>query len=157
MDLDRFRPPTQAERDAARRALKVGESDLVLGSVARLERVKNHDFVIDVARRLSEEGTDFKILLAGDGSRRRELETLVAEAGLSHLVKFLGLYRDVPGLLAALDGLIMPSHYEGVPVSVIEAQATGLPCLISDAVSREVDLGVGLTSFLPINDPDPWI
>ena len=125
--------------------------------MARLEPVKNHDFVLSLARRLGDEGVASRVFLAGVGSRREELEDAVSVLGLGETVQFLGLWEDVPRLLAALDGLLMPSHYEGIPVSLIEAQAAGLPCLVSEAVSREVDLGLGLVDFLPIDDVDAWL
>jgi glycosyltransferase EpsF len=157
VDLDRFWPPDPRTRADARCALGISEGQLVLGSVARFETVKNHDFVIGIAEQLRGEGVDFQMLLAGDGSRRQELARAVQRAGLEGQVRFLGLRRDVPTVLASMDGLLMPSLYEGIPVALVEAQATGLPCFVSQAVSREVDLGVGLIDFLPLDDVQPWV
>ena len=157
VNLERFRPPDPATRMAARREFDLPVNCLALGIVARLEPVKNHDFVIRLARALADQGSEFRVLLAGDGSRRAELKELVRQQGLENHVAFLGLWGDVPRLLAALDGLLMPSHYEGIPVALVEAQATGLPCLVSEAVSREVDLGVGLVDFLPLEGTDAWL
>ena len=157
VDLERFRPPDEETRAAARRELGVPDECLALGTVARLEHVKNHDFVIRLARKLADDGVTFRVLLAGEGSRRAELESMVRDLSLMDHIRFLGLWADVPRLLAALDGLLMPSHYEGIPVALVEAQATGLPCLVSEAVSREVDLGLGLVDFLPIDTVEPWV
>lgn len=157
VDLDRFSPPAPRTRADARCALGVSDGQLVLGSVARFEPVKNHDFIVAIAEQLRGEGVEFQMLLVGDGSRRQELVSVVQQAGLEGQVRFLGLRGDVPTLLAAMDGLIMPSLYEGIPVALVEAQAAGLPCFVSQAVSREVDLGVGLIDFLPLDDVRPWV
>lgn len=157
VDLGRFSPPEPEARADSRIALGVNDRQLVLGSVARFEPVKNHDFVIAIAEQLRSAGVDFQILLVGDGSRRCELVDAVQRAGLDGEVRFLGLRRDIPAVLAALDGLLMPSLYEGIPVALVEAQATGLPCFASQAVSREVDLGVGLVDFLPLDDARQWV
>ena len=129
---------------------------LLLGSIARLEEVKNHDFLISVASCLRERGASFRMMFIGDGSRRLELEARVCQLDLEEQVQFLGVRRDVDRLLGAMDQLVMPSHYEGIPVVLMEAQASGLPCLVSDAVSAEVDLGVGLIDFRATDDPDSW-
>jgi glycosyltransferase EpsF len=156
VDLDRFRPPDPATRSDARRELGVPDGCMALGVVARLEPVKNHDFVLRLARQLADDGLQFQVLLAGVGSRRGELEEMVRELRLDDHVRFLGLSKDVPRLLAALDGLLMPSHYEGIPVALVESQAAGLPSLVSEAVSREADLGIGLVDFLPIGSVNAW-
>jgi glycosyltransferase EpsF len=157
VDLERFAPSTEVRREHARVAVGVTDDRLVLLSVARFEPVKNHEFLIELARSLHSRGVMFKLLLAGEGSRRPAIEELVADLNLTECVSFLGLQSDVPQLLAAADGVLMPSHYEGIPVALIEAQASGVPCLVSDAVSQEVDLGVGLIDFLPLPPEEAWV
>ena len=156
VDLDVFKPMSQPAREELRRSLGVAPGELLLGSVARLEVVKNHDHLISVASCLRERGSSFRMMLVGEGSRRPELEARVRQLDLDGQVEFLGVRRDVDLLLGAMDQLVMPSLYEGIPVVLMEAQASGLPCLVSDAVSGEVDLGVGLVDFLPTDDPDAW-
>ena len=75
--------------------------------------------------------------------------------GLSGSVIFTGLRNDVPALLSAFDIFLLPSFYEGMPNVIIEAQACGVPCIVSDTVTREADLG-GKIPYLPIDDPDKW-
>ena len=156
VDLDVFKPMPRPVRNEIRDSLGVPPGQLLLGSIARLEPVKNHDFLISVASRLRERGASFRMVFVGDGSRRLELEGRVSQLDLDGQVHFLGIRRDVERLLGAMDQLVMPSHYEGVPVVLMEAQASGLPCLVSDAITSEVDLGVGLVDFLPTDDPDLW-
>ena len=96
-----------------------------------------------------------KLLWVGDGPCRTEIEQKIVEEDLQDSVVLLGTRTDVPGLLQGMDCFLLPSFNEGLPVSVIEAQAAGLPCYISDAVTREVDI-TGLCTFLPINDEKKW-
>jgi len=156
VDTSRFFPVTTPQRDRVRDALGLPRDMLVLSSVARFEKVKNHAFLLDLADVLSGRGVEFLMLFIGDGSLRSELETGVDERQLGQRVRFLGLRSDVPELLQASDTVLMPSLYEGVPVSLIEAQASGIRCLVSDTVGREADLGLGLIDFLPITDPSLW-
>jgi glycosyltransferase involved in cell wall biosynthesis len=79
-----------------------------------------------------------------------ELQSLVAEMNISPSVQFLGDRSDVPELMNALDVLAVPSFTEGLGTSVVEAQANGLPCIVSSGVPRSVDTGAGLVQFLPL-------
>jgi glycosyltransferase involved in cell wall biosynthesis len=81
----------------------------------------------------------------------------VKELGVADKVSFLGLRKDVPELLGALDAFVLPSLYEGLGIVLIEAQAAGVPCLISEGVPREADLRIGLIERLAVNDsPERW-
>jgi glycosyltransferase EpsF len=150
VDLARFAPADAAQRRAARASFGISDDRIVVVSVARFEPVKNHEFLVGLARDLMHQRIDFSMLLAGEGARRSAIEEQVEDFGLAKHVRLLGLQTDVPRLLAAADVVAMPSHYEGIPVALIEAQASGVPCLVSDRVSREVDLGVGLVDFLAL-------
>lgn len=141
-----------------RRRYHLGEDDFLVGMVARLEEVKNHQFAIKMFRHYQKKNPRAKLVLAGQGSLREQLEQLAEQEGMSENVRFLGLVEDTAGLYSALDVLIMPSLYEGLPVSLIEAQASSLPCLCSDQVDRDSNAG-GLVEFLSIGneDYDIWI
>jgi glycosyltransferase involved in cell wall biosynthesis len=77
----------------------------------------------------------------------------VQERGLAKQVSFLGLRKDVPEILGALDGFVLPSLYEGLGIVLIEAQAAGVPCLVSDRVPEEADLKLGMVDKLPLEAP----
>lgn len=157
VDVGRFRPQSLDTRAEVRAELGVPEDVLVVGSVARFEAVKNHKLLIVVAEQLRAKGErDVLMVFVGDGGLRARYEELVRRLNLEESVRFLGLRRDVPRLMAGFDVLAMPSHFEGVPVVLMEAQAVGLPALVSETVSEEVDFDLGLLGFLPINDPERW-
>ena len=75
---------------------------------------------------------------------------------LEQKVLFMGLRDDVHRLMQAMDLFLLPSKFEGLPVTLVEAQAAGLPCVVSEAVPREADLGCGLIGFLPLGNPVLW-
>ena len=86
---------------------------------------------------------------------RQEVTDKAKEYGVLDDVVFTGVRKDVERLLQAMDAFVFPSFYEGLPVSAIEAQAAGLPCFISDKVTKEVDV-TGLCHFLPIDGSEDW-
>lgn len=130
-------------REDARRELGISADAPVVGHVGRFDAVKNHSFLLDVFAELLKEMPNAVLLLAGDGSLRPEMEDKARKLGIGGSVKFLGIRSDVPRLMQAMDCFVMPSLYEGLPMVLVEAQATGLPCLISDGIPRDCDIANG--------------
>ena len=128
---------------------------LVVGHVGRLAYQKNHTFLLDAFARLHQREPRARLVLVGEGPNLLALEAKAVELGVENEVLFLGQRDDVPRLLQAFDLVAMPSHFEGLGMAAVEAQAAGLPCILSDAfpktaaITREV-------SFLPPEDPDLW-
>lgn len=144
-------------RLAARDELGIASGTLVIAHVARFGEEKNHQLTIEVTRLARDGGTDVRALLIGDGAGRAQIEELVRGAGLEDQVSFLGLRTDVPTLLQASDVLVLPSAHEGLPYSVLEAQAASLPAVVSDRVPAEIDVTDGV-SFVPFTAPaDVWL
>lgn len=129
-----FDPLTRA---SVRRELGVGEGQLLLGHVGRFCAVKNHAFLVDLLVELLRDGMDAVLAMVGGGELRDDIENKVASLGLAGRVRFLGIRDDVPSLMQAFDVLVFPSLHEGIPLTLIEAQASGLPVLASDKVSLE--------------------
>ena len=148
----RFNPETRAEK---RRELGAGES-LLLGHVGRFEAQKNHRFLLEIFRRVYTENPAAKLLLIGTGSLQEEIKQAARDAGVQDAVIFLGATDNPGAYYQAMDLFLMPSLHEGLPLTAVEAQASGLPCLLSDRISRQAALGTGC-EFLPIDrGPDPW-
>lgn len=139
-----------------RRNLGVEAHQRLIVSVGRLVPQKNHDFLLRASRTVVQRDPDAVFVLVGDGPLAARLANDVRDSELRGRVKLLGPRRDVVDILAAADLMVMPSLYEGFPVALVEAQAAGLPCLVSDRITQEVDLGIGLVRFLPIADPRVW-
>lgn len=123
-------------RKKARENLRIQENELLIGHIGRFCYPKNHNFLIDVFKEVNDK-IESKLILIGDGPLRGEIEEKVKRLGLTEKVIFTGVRSDIPDLLQAMDIFVFPSHYEGLPVTLIEAQAAGLPCLISDGVPIE--------------------
>ncbi|TWD98891.1 glycosyltransferase involved in cell wall biosynthesis [Neobacillus bataviensis] len=137
---------------------ELGISDqLVIGHVGRFNKQKNHKFLVEVFAELVKRKPNSLLLLCGDGVLRQDIENRVNELNIRDKVKFLGIRSDIHQLLHAFDIFLFPSLHEGLPVTLIEAQAAGIPCLISDEITNEVDLGLGLMKFLSISNKDMWI
>ena len=136
--------------------VELGASDetLVIGTLGRCSREKNQVFLVEVAQALEELGVDYIIVIAGDGSLRGKLEELIAQRRLSSRVVLLGNRSDTRDLYSGFDCFVLPSLFEGLPVSAVEAQATGLPCLFSDAITS--DVASGNVSFLPLGNAQAW-
>lgn len=116
------------------------DSGLVVGHVGRFVEAKNHQLVIRIFRSLRRRDPSAKLLLVGDGPLRGTMEREVADLGISDEVQFLGLRDDVDRLMNAMDVFLLPSLYEGLPVTLVEAQANGLPSVISETITDEVRL-----------------
>lgn len=127
----------------------------VIGHVGRMVEVKNHRFLLRAFAACLAEAPAAQLLLVGDGPLEPELRALAAELGIQDSVHFPGARRDTPALYGAMDVFAMPSRYEGLSMALLEAQAAGLPCVVSDTVSRESDV-TGRMDFLPADHTGPW-
>lgn len=129
---------------------------LVIGHVGNFTKPKNHSFLIDIFGEICEVEKNACLLLVGDGELRGKAENKAARMGLKDKVIFLGFRSDIPRLLQAMDLFVFPSLYEGLPVALIEAQASGLPCIVSDRVTDEARV-TDPVEFLALEDgPKPW-
>lgn len=127
----------------------------VIGHVGRFHYAKNHEFLLKIFRDLCEDWTPIEgfktpaLILLGEGERMAEMKALTMELGISQLVLFLGNHKDVERYYQAMDFFLYPSRYEGLPGTVVEAQAAGLPVLMSDTICDEVMI-TPLVKRLPI-------
>jgi glycosyltransferase involved in cell wall biosynthesis len=155
-DLRRF--VACSDQTEYRRALGIPAGAWVVGHVGRFVEQKNHRFLLKIAVELAAIEPRFHLLLIGDGPLHAEVVDLARKAGLSDRVTFLGTRRDVPPLmLNAMDAYLMPSLYEGLPIALVEAQAAGLPCLISTSVSPASEAVPSLFRQLSLDvSPATW-
>jgi glycosyltransferase EpsF len=153
VDIRRFmeaRPAQLSSADAT-------PDSLVIVQVGRLMPVKNQAMSVRVAAALRDMGVEFQMLFVGAGPDQAAIEALIGQHRLEGQVHLLGMREDIPEVMAAADVMVMPSLHEGFPVVLVEAQAAGLPAVISSAISGEVDLGLGLVRFVDLNaSPKDW-
>ena len=127
-------------RKTMRLEFNIASDTLVIGHVGRFCNVKNHDFLVDVFADLLKKKRDAVLILVGQGEKQGLIRKKVQNMGIADNVLFLGLRNDVCNILQMMDIFILPSLYEGVPVSIIEAQAAGLKCLVSSCIPIDCKL-----------------
>ena len=143
------------KREALREELGIKES-FVVGNVGRFVPVKNHAFILDIFEEIKKQKEDAKLLLCGDGELRLEIEELATKKGLKEDVIFTGNVANVEDYLQAMDVFLLPSKYEGLGIVLVEAQASGLPCVVSNTVPGDGFLD-GLVEVLHLGDePALW-
>lgn len=138
--------------DKAKDSLSISKDTLIIGQVGAFKETKNYKFTLKVARELKSRGINYKMLFAGEGELMDNCIEYAKQLDVEDNILFLGNRSDIHILMNVFDVLIMPSLYEGLPVTLIEAQATGLPSVISDNISRECDLELDLITFLSLDD-----
>lgn len=142
-------------RDKIRCELNI-KGKFVVGHVGRLSYQKNHEFLIEIFRRILYVNKNAILLLIGSGEREKVIRKKVQEYNIDSNVVFLGNRSDVNRLYQAMDVFVMPSLFEGIPVVGVEAQFANLPCFFSDKVPKEVSF-TERCSFISLNDPvDLW-
>lgn len=129
----------------------------VVGHVGRFHPVKNHKLIIDIYENFKEKKPESTLVLVGEGEILPNIKEYVKKKNLEDDVLFLGSRSDVPKILQMMDIYIMPSFYEGFPRALLEAQAAGLPCVVSSAISEEAAVTDDV-SFIDINAPiETWV
>lgn len=154
IDLDFFRYCTE-QRDAIRRELGVGIDSKLIGHIGRFDEQKNHMFLLEIFFKIQKAVPDTKLLLVGKGKLEDLIRQRAHELGIVDKIIFAGIRSDIPYLLSAMDVFVFPSLYEGMPNTVIEAQATGLPCVIADTITSEANI-TGLVHYLPLGETEVW-
>ena len=127
-------------RKRVRKKLEIKNNKKIIANIGRFSKVKNHKFLIEIYEKLLEIDNNYILLLIGNGELEEKIKKLVKNKNLSKKVIFTGVRNDINELLQAIDILVMPSFYEGLPLTLVEAQAASLPCLITDTITKEVEL-----------------
>ena len=147
-----FSPDARAK---IRQELGLSEDCLVIGTVGRLTTPKNPHGIIDIWKEIVAKAPNAKFLWVGDGEMRAEIEARIQKETLSDSIIMTGVQPRVEWYYSAMDAFIMPSLWEGLPVSLIEAQSTGMPCFCSETISHESAVTEACV-FLPISQPELW-
>lgn len=147
---------SDSKRKIIREELGIGEDTFVVGNIGRFEYAKNHQFMIEVFSELLKLHNNSLMVLTGQGSLLEEIRKKVYELGISDKVIFTGVRSDSNLLYSAFDVFLMPSYFEGLPFTLVEAQAAGTPCIISNDITTEVDV-TNLVTRLKLSDsPNIW-
>ncbi len=146
----------QRKRDEYRKLLNVSSDAHIYGHVGRFVYAKNHKFLIEVFSEILKKDKNSYLLLLGDGELKREIIDQVNSLGIQDNVLMPGLVNNVHDYLQAMDYFIFPSNYEGLPLTLVEAQASGLRIMKSDVITDEINI-TDLVSALSIKEsPTLW-
>ena len=151
VDQGRFHPDAAA-RAATRKQYGIADTDRLAGFVGRLNHQKNPLFLMEVFAALADTDPAWKLLLVGTGEMEEEMRAAAARRGLTDRVIFAGVQSDVPAYMNAFDLFLLPSNFEGSPVTLVEAQGCGVPCLASTNVPNDGAV-TDLVHFLPLDAP----
>lgn len=155
IDLNLFKY-NEKFRNEIREKYGLSSNHIIYGHVGRFDVVKNHTFLVDIFEILSKEIPMAVLFCVGVGNKLEEIKDKVNKKGLSNKVFFVGLQKEVYKYLSAFDFLIFPSLYEGLPVVLVEAQASGLRIVCSDKVSQEAKLSEYLSQYKLDKSASEW-
>ena len=155
IDVERFRFSIKNRLDMRQR---MGfNNTLVIGHVGNFDKVKNHKFVLNVFRELSLIIDDVVLCLYGEGALKDDLIKLSYDLGINSKVKFMGRMNNMNEELSGIDVIVFPSFFEGIPLSLIEAQACGLPIVSSNTISKDVICSDRFTMLSLKQDINIWV
>lgn len=154
IDAKRYRfSADRAERE--KKALNIS-NEFVIGHIGRFYPQKNHKFLIEIFRELVKIESDAKLFLVGTGPDRELIREKVKEYHLENKVVFMGSREDIPEILQAIDVFVFPSLYEGLGIAAVEAQAAGIPCILSDQVPVECRMTQNVEFLSLKKSPKCW-
>lgn len=147
IELERF-AFRETDRDSVRAEYGL-EGKTVIGHIGRFSAQKNHRFLVDTFSALCQKRENCALMLVGEGELRRETEQYVKELHLEHSVRFIDFQEDIERYYSAMDLFVLPSLFEGFPIVLMEAQANGLCCAISDQITKETNI-TGRIEYIPL-------
>jgi len=156
INLNLFQNKRETKRESKKR-IGVPEESFVIGNIGRFELQKNHDLLIDIFKNVTIDKPDSSLILIGEGSLEEDLKLKVNQLQLNEKVYFLGIREDIPDILNAMDVMVMPSLYEGLPISAVEAQASGVKLVMSSEVSKETQLSQNVKFLSLETSLDVWV
>ena len=142
-------------REQARQELGLADK-FVVGHVGRFYKQKNHDFLLRIFEKVHEKEPDSVLLLFGKGDLEAEIRSLAEQLGLTSCVRFMGEVQDIERMYQAMDVFVMPSFHEGLPVSCVEIQAAGVPCVLSDTITEEIRIEDSMQFLSLSKSPEEW-
>ena len=156
INTDRFLPGDMEAKRDLKSGLKLNNDKKYIVHIGRFDKQKNHIFLLRMFAELLKSASDYHLLLLGDGPLLNEMKQQASTLHIGQFVSFLGSVPNANEYLRAADLFVLPSLFEGLPVSAVEAQCASLPCLLSSEITTEADLGLGLVSFVPLQEK-AWI
>jgi len=156
IECDKFHFSLQS-REKIREELNIANESFVVGHIGRFNHQKNHLFLLEIFAGLLIKMPNAVLILVGGGALQPKIEAKIKELQIEKNVKLLGIREDIHLVLQAMDVFVFPSLHEGLPVTLIEAQGASLTCIISDSITKEVDMELGLVEYCSLSEIEKWI
>nr|WP_308650378.1 glycosyltransferase family 1 protein [uncultured Agathobacter sp.] len=155
IDINRFSYSTSVRKRV--RLENDWQGNTVIGHVGSMTYPKNHEFIIDVFAEYVKKNPKAILVLVGDGPFKTKIETKIKSLKIEEKIRLMGSRSDIYNIDQGIDLFLFPSHYEGLPVVLVEAQCTGLKCLISDVITPEIDLTQNIYRMSLNEDIEAWV
>ncbi len=155
IDVSKF-AYNEDSRKKIRSLYGIKENDLLIGNIGRLCYQKNHEYLLDIMAEIIKRRPNSKLMIIGDGELELSIKEKITKLNLTEKVIMLKNQNNINELLSAMDVFVFPSHFEGLGIVVVEAQASGLPCYISDTIPKEVCLTNIVKCFSITDEPSFW-
>lgn len=152
IDCENFQNIDKELIEDMKKKLGIEEKTINIAQVGTLKDVKNHMYSLEIAKQLKKKNVSFKMYFVGDGELERELTKKRNNLKLNENVIFVGKTKNVNSILELVDLVILPSKYEGLPLTMIEAQSLGKPCIVSSKVTKAIDMGMDLIQYINIDE-----
>ncbi|MDD3392080.1 MAG: glycosyltransferase [Bacilli bacterium] len=156
IEIDKFLY-SSLKREKIRNELKLSKNDFLIGHVGRFTYAKNHKKIISIFNLLLKENDNFKLLLIGDGELKKEINLQILKYGIADKVIILSNINNVYDYMSAMDLFLFPSIFEGFGIAVVEAQVSGLKCLISNCIPKEIEISSKIVRCDNSSDDNTWI
>ena len=156
IDLGRFEFNLK-KRQTLRKKYNVSENQRLIGHIGRFDNPKNHQFLIEIVNKTVEKNPNLMYVFIGDGPLRSQIQTRIKDLEIDSNVFVVSEAKNIEDYYSAFDYFLMPSLYEGLPLTLIEAQANGLPCLISNRITTDVDKTPLISRESIDAGVEPWV
>lgn len=155
IDVDKYQYNIN-KRKAYRLQFNISEDCVVFGHLGKIYKPKNHPYLLKIFAEFHKRVQNSVLFLVGDGEMREEIERQIDLLNIRDNVIFAGLRTDVAEMLQVMDFFVFPSIWEGMPLSLLEAASSGLPCFISDSITKDVQIGPNIQALSIKDEPVVW-
>lgn len=135
-----------------KKELDIPDNAKIIGHIGHFSESKNHDFILKVLKEMVKRDKNFIVVLVGEGPLKDTVKLKAKELGICSNIRFLGVRSDIPQLIKLFDVFLFPSLFEGFGIVTLEAQCSGTPCVVADTIPKDTDMGLGLISFVSLNE-----
>ncbi|MCU5377756.1 glycosyltransferase family 1 protein [Bacillus cereus] len=152
IDINQFVNANIQDDNAVKNEFNISVEQKIIGHIGRFSESKNHIFILKVFNEVLKYDPNFMLVLVGDGPLKNSIELESKRLGIYEKVRFLGVRKDIPRIIRMFDVFLFPSLFEGFGIVALEAQCVGVPCVVANTITKNVDMGLGIISFVSLDE-----